>query len=73
MPNYVVIRLADIPSVGQGMSGLVRVENAVDEPTACQQALAAWGDTAAGGVVGATLASNVSRHTFAATHNYTVT
>ena len=74
MPNYLVMRVGEIPAVGQTVGATLRVENAPDEPTAVQQALAALRDGSGGGVVGAVLASNVTRHTFSAPPpNYTVT
>lgn len=74
MPNYLVMRVAEVPVVGQTISGTLRVENAPDEVTACQQALAALRDQAPSGVVAVTLASNVARHPFTAPQpQFTVT
>jgi hypothetical protein len=63
MPNFVVMRVTDIPAVNQSVQGEISVQNAVDEPTAVQQALAMWNERTPG-VVGVTLASNIVRRTY---------
>ena len=74
MPNYLVIRVNEIPAVGQTISGTLRVENAADDATAIAQALQGMRDMSGGGVVGVTLASNITRRTFSApAPTYTVT
>lgn len=73
MPNFVIMRVSDIPAVGQTITGQIRVESAVDADTAIQQALQSLGDVRPG-VVGITLASNITRRTFAPpSGQYTVT
>lgn len=73
MPNFAIMRVSEIPGVGQSVQGEIAVINAVDEPTATQQALILWGERSPG-VVGSTLASNITRHTYTPTlPTYTVT
>lgn len=81
MPNYLVVRVNEIPAVGQVMSATISVENiaasgdtVADERLAGQQALQRMRDMSGSGVIGVILASNVTRRTFSAPPpNVTVT
>lgn len=63
MPNYAIMLVSDLPVVGQTITGQIRVENAPDAATAEQQALQALAPVRPG-VIGVTLASNITRNTF---------
>lgn len=73
MPNYLLMLVSEVPAVGQTITGQLRVESAADLATAEQQALQALGPVRPG-VIGAVLASNVTRSTFTPpAGTYTVT
>jgi hypothetical protein len=71
VPNYLVIRVQEIPAVGQVVSGVMTVENvtasgdpAADQRLAGQQGLQRMRDQAPSGVIGVVLASDVTRRTY---------
>ncbi len=74
MPQYIAMRVPEIPAVGELMNGAVMRFNAVDEADALQQAATKIREGGADpAVYGVTLASNITRRVVTATHNYTVT
>lgn len=73
MPQYIAIRVPEIPAVGELMNGAVLRFNAVDEADALQQAAARLKEGSDAAIYGVTLASNITRRVVTGQHSYTVT
>jgi hypothetical protein len=72
MPEYVVIRVDEIPASERHASAMIFRTNQPDPETAIAVAAARFRETAPEAVYGVTLASNIARRILRATPNYTV-
>lgn len=74
MPQYLVIRVSEIPALDTMASANVLRVNGADEADALQQAATKLKEAGTDpAVYGVTLASNITRRVVTATHSYTVT